>query len=366
MDAYGEDRTGLEGLEERVAPFKRLTSEDLCDFTEGLAILVGAGLPLDYALETLVGLLERDRLKKLAEFLWEMVREGYSLSFALRQAGKGFTEAYVGMVRAGEMAGTLPQVLEQLASGLRRMRELVRHILSSLMYPAVLLLVSISAVIFILTYVLPTFINIFKDMNMPLPTPAKVLMWVGTNLEQYGYFLLGGLVAVLVGIWWALKQEPVRLAVDKVLLSVGVVGRTVVNWQTVLYTRTLGLLVKGGVPLNEACYYATAATTNLAYRRSLEGVMSELGEGSSLVTALENSPYVPHVALRLVALGEETGNPGQMLLKTAEYLEDRLKTTLNRLVSLVEPLIILFMGSIVGAIVVTMLLTILQLTQGGY
>lgn len=344
---------------------RRLGRDQALDFTEGLASLLAAGLRLENALDTLTSVLEKPRLKAVAAQAYRRVREGRSLWFSLREMGGLFDEAYLGMVRAGEKAGTLAEVLDHLADGLRRRRDLTRTLASSLLYPLVLLAVSAAAVGFILVYVLPTFAEVFQDMHMPLPPAARALLWLGQFMEAHGWQLLAGWAALLAALAWALKRPGSRRALERLWLRMGPLGRLAAAWQTVIYCRTLGLLIKGGVQPAEASAYAAAAPGNLAFREPLAGVAAQLKEGGKLSQALARSPYMPPLALRLVSLGEETADMGGMLLKAADYLEGRLKTTLSRLVTLIEPLIILGMGVVVGLVVMTMLTTIFSLTQGG-
>lgn len=344
---------------------RRLSQSELCDFSEALSTLVGSGLPLDYSLETLQTLLEKPALKRLAAFLLHQIRQGHSLSYSLGLTGGLFNEAYMGMVRAGEMSGTLDKVLAELTEGLVRIRDMRSHILSSLIYPSMLLLVGGAAVVFILTFVLPNFVSVFADMKVELPPSAKALMMVGNFVEAYGWYLGLGLALLVILAVVMLRRPDVRRALGRVVMSLGPMGRLVREWQTVLYCRTLGLLINGGVPVNEACRFAAGAAGNLAFRESLMEVAGELKTGKRLAPALKTSPYLPAVALRLVAMGDETGDTGQMCLKASEFLERRVKNALQRMITLIEPAIILFMGVMVGFIVVTMLTTILTLTQGG-
>ncbi len=343
----------------------RLRGEEIHQFTEALAILLKADIPLDYALESLGGLMESPRLRGLCAELVQRVREGAGLSFALSRSGAGFDDAFVGMVRVGEMSGNLPAVLEHLAAMLARNQELKRNLASAVFYPAVLLGFSLLAVGFILVYVLPSFVQVFQDMNLSLPPAAAALVWIGRAVERYGLVLSLLLAAGAALAAVALRSPGNRLALARALLRAGPVGRLVADWQAVVFCRSLGLMLASGVPINQACGYAAAAVGNPAFRRGLAGLDSGLKEGSSLVTALGACPYFPRTALRLVALGEQTGSLATMLQRAAELLESRVKFTLGRLLVVTEPAIILLMGLLVGFVVVTMLTTIFTLTQGG-
>ncbi len=345
---------------------ERISRQDLRDFTAGLAVLVRTGLPLDHVLETLLGLLKKSRIQKLVQTQLEMVREGHTLSYAMSRAPGSFPTSYVSLVRAGEMSGALGEVLSQLSSGLKRAGELTGSLVSSLIYPSVLLLVSTLAVIFIMAVVLPSFAAVFKSMNLPLPPSAEVLMGLGQFFADYGWLLAGVALALVIWAIVAWRMPRLRAYIDTAMLKLWPLGGILVLWQSAVYCRTLGLLFQGGVPLNEAGTYAAAALANSAFRRPLESVTADLKEGRSLAVALGSSPHLLPVVRRMVALGEESGELGEMLLETSDLLEEQLKTVLKRATTLIEPLIILVMGGVVGVIVVTLLTTVLNLSHGGF
>ena len=343
-----------------------ITSDQRCEFTEMLAILLKAGLPLDHALETLAGVLEGAKLKGLSRSVLRCIREGMSLSAALAQAKAGFNPAYLGMVRVGETGGTLGHLLEQLAEILRRNQELKRKITSSLVYPAILLAFCLAAVLFILIYVLPAFVEVLRDTGKELPGIIAGMVWLGEFIRAYGWYLgLGFLVAALVVV--AVAQAPGnRQALSGLVLRLGVLGRILSWWQTVLFCRNLGLMLDSGVPVYDACRFASATVSNLAYRAALASLEPELAEGSSLMAALAGVKVIPQVALRMVALGEQTGSVSSMLLRTSDLLESRINHLIGRILVLTEPVIILVMGLLVGTVVVSMLTTVFTLTQGTF
>ncbi len=343
----------------------KLKNEEMLEFTEGLAILIQAGIPLDYALESLTGVLESARLRKLCRDLVRRVREGANLSFALSQSKAGFGEAYVGMVRVGEMGGTLATVLDHLARMLARNQEMKRSLASAAFYPLMLLVFSLMAVAFILIYVLPSFVSVFRDMNLPLPPAAEALIWLGEVMDRYGLLILVFLAVVALLVVVALRSPANRLTISRLVMRLGPLGKVVASWQTVVFCRSLGLMLESGVPINEACRFAAAAVANRGFRQALLPLESGLKEGSSLVAALAQVPYLPKVTLRMVALGERTGSLPSMLQRVADLLESRVKFVMGRILVFAEPAVILLMGLLVGFVVVTMLTTIFTLTQGG-
>jgi general secretion pathway protein F len=344
---------------------RKLRGEELQEFTEGLAILLGADIPLDYALESLMGVVETPRLRELCKGLVLRVREGAGLSQALARSGAGFPEAYVGMVRVGEMGGNLGEVLGHLGRMLARNQELKRGLAQAVFYPAVLLAFSLAAVGFILFYVLPAFVEVFQDMRLELPPAAAALVWLGQALDRYGTMVLVLAAAVLLLTLVALRSPANRLTMSRLGLKLGPVGRVLAAWQATVFCRSLGFMLQSGVPISEACRFAAAAVSSPGFRESLLPLESGLKEGSSLVGVLAANPYLPKVTLRMVALGERTGRLAPLLLQVADLLESRVKYVMGRIMVITEPAIILFMGLLVGFVVVTMLTTIFTLTQGG-
>lgn len=344
---------------------KPLRAEELCNFTEGLAVLVGAGLPLDHVLETVSFMHDSGRVRALTAEMLLAVRGGASLTRAMAEQNGVFSPAYLGLVQAGELSGALAKVLDELAKGLRRNLEIKRHLLTVLLYPAVLLAVSFLAIVFIMVYVLPTFVGVFNDMSTPLPPTAAFLLGLGSFMKENSLLLGLAFAAALGVVFWAMGNQAARQVIDRALLRFGPQRNVLANWLTSQYFRTLGLLVEGGVPLPEACRQATAAVGNRHFRRGLAGVEALLKEGRGLGGALAAGKVIPAAPLRMVVLGEEAANLPTMLDYAARHLENKVKTDIDRVVRLVEPAIILIMGVVVGFIVVTMINTILSLTQGG-
>lgn len=344
---------------------KTMNPKDLAEFSETLAILLEAGLPLDQALLTAQEVLEAPAGRALAGRLLELVRQGHSLSWALKQAQGGLSPAYLGLVRVGEGGGALGQVLGQLAANLRRNQELKRSVSQALYYPAVLILFSLGAVGFILAYVLPTFVAAFRQSNLALPPMAAMLVDMGDFLARHGLTLILALVLAVLLFLWAWRHPRTQAGLSRALLSLGPLGRLLSWWQTVLFCRGLEVMLAAGMPLDLACQLAAGAVTNPGFARALAPVHKMLSQGQSLLTALTACKVIPTAGLRLVALGEQTGQLAAMCGRTADLLEARVRFITSRLLALAEPIIILAMGLMVGLVVVTMLSTIFTLSQGG-
>ncbi len=344
---------------------KALKTKDLAEFSETLAILLEAGLPLDQALLTAQDVLEAPNGRRLSGRLLELVREGHSLSWALKQAQAGLSPALLGLIRVGEGGGALGQVLGRLGANLRRNQELKRSVSQALYYPAVLMSFSLAAVVFILTYVLPIFVKAFQESNLTLPPLAQFLVDLGGFLGDNGLaLLLAALLAVLLLVW-AWRHPRTRSALALGLLKLGPLGRLLTWWQTVLFCRSLEVMLSAGMPIDQACPLAAGTVSNPGYAQALAPVREMLSQGKSLLAALTACQVVPRAALRLVALGEQTGQLAAMCGRIADLLEARVRFITSRLLALAEPVIIVVMGLVVALIVVTMLTTIFTLSQGG-
>ncbi|MGD8564445.1 MAG: type II secretion system F family protein, partial [Desulfarculaceae bacterium] len=198
-----------------------------------------------------------------------------------------------------------------------------------------------------------------------LPPMASALVWVGEMLDAYGLSLALGVCILLLLIVWGWRLPSTNLVLSRMLLRLGPVGRILSWWETVLFYRSLGLMLEFGVPMHEACRLAPTAVNNTGFQKALSRLSQTVAQGSSMVAALSECRVIPKVALRMVALGEQTGSLSGVLLKTADLLESRLNFVVGRILLITEPLITLFMGLLVGLVVITMLTTIFSLTQGG-
>ena len=342
----------------------RIARRDILAFTQQLATLLEAGMPLDRALAILGELAPNVRLRVIVGDVLQSVRGGSSLADALaKHHPRPFSRLYVNMVRAGEKGGALEATLRRLAEFLEESQEFRDAIVSALIYPALLAGVGAAAVIFLLAFVVPRFAAIFSDLDATLPLPTLILLRVSETIQQYGWLLgLAGLAA-LVGMRLALATPAGRLRADRMLLRLPIVGELVVKIEVARFARILGTLLRGGVPLVSALVVVTELLVNRALARAAESLGDGVRRGAGLAQPIADAAVFPPLAVHMVRVGEETGRLEETLLRIAATYEADSRKVLKRLIALTEPCVILVMGLLVGFIVVAMLLAILSVAD---
>ena len=347
------------------ALFKRgpFTGDELALFTHQLATLLGAGQPLDRALTILLELPDGEPAKKLIERVRDRVRGGTTLSSALDEEHGVFPKLYVSLVRAGEAGGSLEETLRRLADYLERAQALRGSIVNALIYPAFLMVGVLGSLILLLAYVVPQFVPIFQDMQVPIPWITQAVLAVG-NVLQAWWWLIAVLLIGGVLVWRARLRDPqARLAWHTRLLGLRVVGPLMLKVETARIARTLGTLLKNGVPLLSSLTIARQVTSNLALDSALSTAHELVKGGAGLGFALAQSKLFPRLALQMVQVGEEAGQLDGMLLKVADTFELESRRSIDRLLAALVPTLTIVMTVLVGVIMAAILLPLLTLTS---
>ena len=333
--------------------------ERMLAFTRDLSVMLGSGLPLDKSLQLLEKMGDEDGM---IHALREDVRKGVGLAeaFANRQL---FSPFYISMVRAGEASGTLDQSLQRMAEYLERAKVLRQTVMAALTYPAILFGVAVFSLIFLLAWVVPGFADLFSDMGGELPTPTYVVMLAGDFMAAWWWLVL----AAMAGLIWLLRylwQQPgFKAALDRRLLGWPLLGELVRNIETSRFSRTLGVLLQGGVTMVTALGIARETVTNTRLKAELSRAETALREGRSLSATLIESGQFPVMAMHMLQVGEETGQLEQMLLKVSDIYEDEVSSVIKRLLALLEPALILTLGLLIAGIIVSILLGILGVNE---
>ena len=359
-----QERTALSGLRITALRGQRVPGRDLAAFTQQLATLLEAGLPLDRALGILEGLAPSLRLRAITADVLRSVRGGTSLGEALaKHHPRPFSRLYINMVRAGERGGVLEQTLRRLAEFLEEAQEFRDTLVSALIYPTLLATVGGAAVIFLMTFVIPRFADIFRDLGSAIPWPTQVLMAVSGWLTRYWWAVAGGVLAIalLLRAWVATAAG--RLRADELVLGVPVLGAVVLQTEVARFARITGTLLKSGVPMLAALGVVKEMMGNLILARAVDGLADGVRRGAGLSRPMDDSHVFPALATHMVRVGEETGRLEDMLLKVGATFETDTRKQVKRLIALVEPAIILVMGLVVAFIVVAMLMAILSITD---
>ncbi len=339
------------------------TGDQLAQFTHQLATLLGAGQPLDRALGILLDLPEGERAKKLIERVRDRVRGGTPLSQALEEEHGVFPKLYISLVRAGEAGGSLEETLRRLADYLERSQQLRGTIINALIYPAFLMVGVLGSLVLLLAYVVPQFVPIFQDMQVPIPWITRAVLALGNSLQTWWWLIL----IVLVGgvfVWRARMRDPaLRLAWHARLLTMKVVGPLLLKVETARIARTLGTLLKNGVPLLSALGIARQVTSNRALDQALVQAAEQVKDGGGLSLALAQAKHFPRLAIQMVQVGEEAGQLDTMLLKVADTFELESRRSIDRLLAALVPALTIVMTVLVAIIMAAILMPLLNLTN---
>lgn len=342
---------------------KRVGIKDLLVFTQELSTLISAGLPIDRSLTILGTLTENERLRETVKDLLKRIEGGNSFAEALGYYPRIFSKLYVNMVKAGESGGFLETILSRLAQYLQSTKEIRDYLISVMIYPLILTIVSGISIIILMTFVIPRFGRIFSDMGQAIPVPTQILLMVSHFVRSYWWVGLGILALVYFGLRTYLQQEERRYQWDQFKLKWVVIGSLIKKVEVARFSRTLGTLLQSGVSILPALNLTKEISQNRVISRSITHVHDRLREGKAMSRSLEETEIFPPLAIQMIGVGEETGRLDEMLIKVAETFEDNVQKALKRAVSLLEPLIILIMGVVVGFIVISMLLAIFSINE---
>ena len=334
-------------------------------FFKRLAFLMNANLPLQEGLQVLEEQASKKRHVKIVCSLLQSVREGQSLSRALGTFPTVFSEFCLSIIQVGERSGTLPQTLEYLAAELKKKQALKAKIIGAFIYPAVITCATLGITAFLMLYLFPKIMPIFKSLHATLPLSTRVVMGASTFLQHYGLMVVIGALLVAAGVTLALKRSRSAHAVfDRAILRVPLVGGVLQFYHVSNTSRTLGLLLTSGVSLPEAVCITADATPNLAYKRALEAVGEAVVRGEQISSHLKNKrAYFPPMLCHMVAVGEQSGTLPETLLYMADLYDNEVDEFTKNLSTLIEPLLMVCMGVLVGFIAVSIITPIYAITQ---
>lgn len=348
-----------EGIKRRLT--LRSSRGDLLTFTTELSALLSAGLPLDRSLNILSEISESTEMKNIVQSILKSIREGSSFSDALSRHPRVFPRLYVNMTRAGEAGGVMDVVLDKLSEFLESAKELKEHIVSAMIYPAILTVAGGASIIILLTYVLPKFSLIFAELGGSLPFSTKVILTFSNGLKSYWWVVLLSMITGCIIFKNYIKSDTGKYKWDAFKLKV--MGEVILKLETARFCRTLGTLLKSGVPLLQALTNSKDVISNRVIASSIDGVLKGAKEGKGIAVPLSDANVFPPLALSMIKVGEETGQLDSMLMKVASTYEKSLKVAVKRFVSLFEPAVILAMGLVIGFIVISMLMAIFSMTE---
>lgn len=346
-----------------VSRHTKITDKEVARFTDQLATLLEAGQPLESALALQARQADRPAMADLLNRLLDQVKGGSSLSAAMGLEHRIFSNFYLSLVKAGEASGVLGETLTQLATSLERSRALRSELISALIYPAFLVCGVLGSLVLLLTYVVPQFVPIFRDLNVPLPFITECILGLGIFLAQWGVYLI--LIFVVV-TWWlcAYLQEPSRrIALDTRILKVKLLGKTLQGVETARFALTLGTLVDRKVSLLASLNITRQVAKNRAIGLALEQATVSTKDGCSLSVALDQTRLFPELAVQMIRVGEQSGRLGATLLKLADVYDKETQTSLKRFMAALVPTLTLVMTVLVAVIMLAVMLPLLSLTS---
>ncbi|HPC04573.1 MAG TPA: type II secretion system F family protein [Syntrophales bacterium] len=350
-------------LDRFTSVFNTVSAGDVMLFTQDLSVLLNAGLPVDRALAILIEVTGKDRFKEIIGEILKAVQGGAYLSDALSRYPKVFSTFYVNMIRAGETGGVLGPVLERLGLFLEGAQDLRDFVRSAMVYPMFLVAVGGLSIIVLMTYVVPKFSVIFADMGDAIPFTTRLLLGFSNFLRSWWWALFLVIVLLYVLLVRYLRTPKGRQFFDQLKLRLPVSGDLVRKIEVARFSRTLGTLTRSGVPILQALTLVRDIIGNQVISRALGKVNNRVKEGDRLSKALNDLNLFPSLAVQMITVGEETGRLDAMLLRVAENYEKVVRTTVRRFISFLEPAMILFMGVIVGVIVISMLMAIFSMNE---
>lgn len=344
--------------------FGGVKSKELTMFTRQLSTLQDAGLPIIRGLKILASQMKKGLLKKTTLKVIEDIEGGNTLSGALAKHPRVFDKLYINIVRAGEVSGSLDVILQRLADFREKIERLVRKIISAMIYPTVVAIVAAGILIGLMIFIIPNFAKIFEELNLELPTPTKMLITFSMILKTQWMFIPSVPFGTFVLYKIAGKIKKVRLLIDKTKFKLPIFG-TIINKSTVSrFTRTLATLTSSGVPILDALNNVKEASGNAAMAQAIQHVHDSIRSGESITKPLRASKICNEMVVNMVEVGEETGELDKMLTKVADNYDDEVDRAVEAMVSLIEPIMIVFLGGSVGFIVIAMFVPLIKLMQG--
>ena len=335
----------------------------LVQFTQQLATLLGAGQPLDRALSILLELPEDERTRRVVTDIRDIVRGGAPLSTALERQHGLFSRLYINMVRAGEAGGSLHDTLQRLSDYLERSAELKGRVINALIYPAILLAVVGGALLFLLGYVVPQFALMYESLDVALPWFTQWVLTAGLVVREGWIIIIVVPAVIALVVERRLRQPATRLAMDGWLLQRNGIGPLLAKLETARLARTLGTLLRNGVPLLSGLGIARNVLSNRALAADVDAASDEVKNGNGLSASLARGKRFPRLALQMIQVGEESGALDTMLLKTADTFEQESARAIDRLLSALVPVITLVLASVVGLVIVAVLVPLYDLTN---
>jgi type IV pilus assembly protein PilC len=339
-----------------------VTTKDIVVFSRQFSTMVSSGLPILQGLNIISEQAENKTFKKILEKVRDDISNGLPLSDAMSKHPKAFSQLYVSMIRAGEQGGILDAIFQRLSEYMESSEALQRKIKSALMYPTVVFSAAILIIIFLMIKVVPTFEDVYKGFGGQLPGPTLIVMSVSRFCASWKFiFVVAGFIALVTGISIYRKTKAGAYQMDRLLLHLPIFGVLIQKGAVARFARTLSTLIKSGVPIMDALETVGKTSGNLVVERAVQAARESIKEGKPLAEPLRKSSVFPTMVTQMVSVGEETGALDAMLAKIADFYEEEVNTAVDGLTSIIEPILIVFLGITVGFMVIAMFMPMFNL-----
>jgi len=339
----------------------KVSDKEMAIFTRQFSTMIDAGLPLVQCLNILAEQSDSKTLRSVTGQVARNVEAGSTLADALRRHPRTFDDLFTNLVEVGEAGGILDVVLQRLSAYIEKAAALKRKVKAAMVYPSAIIGVAIMVVIFMLTFVIPTFAQMFKDLGADLPLPTKVVLWLSTFVRTYILLIIAAMVGCVLALRSYYRTEGGRATIDALMLKLPIFGTLIRKVAVARFTRTLGTLVQSGVPILDGLRITARTAGNKVVEKAVLQCRAAVTEGKTLAEPLRVSGVFPPMVTQMISVGEQTGALDAMLSKIADFYDDEVDTAVATLTSLLEPIMIVFLGVIVGGLVVAMYLPIFKL-----
>ncbi len=341
----------------------KVRRQELMLFTSQLSLMLDTGIPINSSIQAIASQIKNPYFKKLLSEVVTQIEEGKSLSEALGKYPNVFSRIYISMIRAGEASGYLKEMLDRLVTFQNKREQVLATLKSAMAYPLFLVILSIGVIIFILTYVFPQFGDLFEEIRDQLPVSTKFLLFASDFLRNYWPGILITLAACGWMVWRLLTAPRGRVILDRLFLSIPGLKILLLKYYISQMMRTLGALIGGGVLLMEALHLAKGVVTSSIFGRFMDTLMESVEGGKGLAQPVIQTPFLPELVKQLVRTGEETGNLPKVMDRIADYYDEELERGLKTFSAILEPVLLLMMGTVVGLVVISLILPIFKLTR---
>ena len=340
---------------------EKVKTKDLVIFSRQFATMIDAGLPLVQCLDILASQQEKAEFKKVLIDVKSSVEGGSTFADALKKHPKVFDELYVNLISAGEVGGILDTILNRLSGFLEKAEKLKGKIKGAMTYPVAVIIIACLVVTGLLLWVVPVFEDMFAGFGQALPAPTKVVVNMSRFLQHYWYTLIGFIIGAVVGLKWFYTVPKGRRIMDALFLKAPVIGDLIRKTAVARFTRTLGTMLSSGVPILEALEIVSKTAGNVIIEEAIMRARTSLSQGKTLAEPLMETKVFPGMVTQMIAVGESTGALDNMLTKIADFYEEEVDQAVEALTSLIEPMLMAFLGVVVGGLVIALYLPIFQI-----